>query len=79
MNTFSKIALLVMAVYIIGYLVAITNKLSHTPTPKQTLVPYTPYIIDDHEVQLINGTDTIRLYLENANVIREEYTILVTK
>lgn len=51
-----------------------------TPVIDQTFNrPYTLKIINEHEVQCIWKTDTVRLYFENAYKLNEETLIFIKK
>jgi len=44
---------------------------------KPERLSYIPVLIDDHQVNLIHVTDTIKLYLENAGALQDEYVVFV--
>lgn len=51
-----------------------------TPVTDQTFNrPYTLKIINEHEVQCIWKTDTVRLYFENAYKLSEETLVFIKK
>jgi hypothetical protein len=61
---------------LIGNMLATYNQSHITAIP---MIPYSINIVDEHEVVLSHSNDTIRLYLENATVLSDEYVILITK
>lgn len=63
---------------LIVILLSLNSKIEYRE-PKKEMQAYVPVLVDDHEVLLIRGTDTISLKLENAARLQEEYVIYVTQ
>lgn len=59
-------------------LLSLNKRLDYKEQSK-VMQAYIPVLVDDHEVLLIRGSDTISLKLENAHELQDEFVVYVTQ